>query len=102
MNIETAIYKGNKEFIFTGMLGKVMEESTGVALSYIKSNAKIFGLDLKKLEGQTIHIHFLEGALKKDGPSAGIAITTAIISLLLGKSIPKTIAITLLYKYIRM
>lgn len=94
MNIETAIYKGQKDFIFTGMLGKVMEESTDVALSYIKSNAKVFGIDLKKLEEQTIHIHFLEGALKKDGPSAGIAITTAIISLLLGKSISKTIAMT--------
>ena len=94
MNIETALYKGDSEFIITGMLGKVMEESVKVALSYIKSNAKVFGFDFKKIEGQTIHIHFLEGALKKDGPSAGIAITTAIISLLLGKSVSKTIAMT--------
>lgn len=94
MNIETAIYKGDKEFIFTGMLGKVMEESSKVALSYIKSNAKVFGIDLKKLEEKTIHLHFLEGATPKDGPSAGIAITSAIISLLLEKTISKEIAMT--------
>lgn len=94
MSIETAIYKGNKEFIFTGMLGKVMEESSKVALSYIKSNAKVFGIDLKKLEEKTIHLHFLEGATPKDGPSAGIAITSAIISLLLEKTISKEIAMT--------
>ena len=81
-------------FKITGMLGKVMEESTNVALSYIKANVKKFSIEDFFFNIKDIHIHFLEGALKKDGPSAGIAITTSILSLILNKNISNDIAFT--------
>ena len=76
------------------MLGQVMEESISVALSYIKSNKKEFGVEKVNFDKSDIHIHFLEGAIKKDGPSAGIAITTSLISLLLDEKVDKTVAMT--------
>jgi len=76
------------------MLGQAMNESVNVALSYIKSNKDYFKINDYYFKTKDIHIHFLEGAIKKDGPSAGVAITTAIISLLLNKKIDKSIAMT--------
>ena len=94
MPVEIAIYDGTGEFKITGMVGKTMEESINVALSYIKSLKDTFGLEKKTFDKKDIHIHFLEGSIKKDGPSAGIAVVTSILSLLLGKKISKTVAMT--------
>lgn len=92
--IEANIFKGKGDLILTGSLGEVMQESCQIALSYIKSNAKEFGIDTTLLQENNIHIHFPEGAVSKDGPSAGIAITTTIISILLNKPINYTISMT--------
>ncbi len=92
--IEACLYDGKGEFIITGMLGKVMEESTRVALSYIKSRQKEFNLKEFYFNIKDIHIHFLEAAIKKDGPSAGVAITTSILSIILNKKIVNDIAFT--------
>ncbi|MDE5540200.1 MAG: endopeptidase La, partial [Bacilli bacterium] len=73
--IESCVFEGKGNFTITGMLGKTMEESTSVALNYIKSNTTYFGLQNFFFNLKDIHIHFLEGAIKKDGPSAGVAIT---------------------------
>lgn len=79
--IEVTKFSGKGELILTGSLGDVMQESCQIAFSYIKANAKRFLLDSTLLSQYDIHIHFPEGAVAKDGPSAGIAITTALISL---------------------
>ncbi len=92
--IEIASFEGDGKFEMTGMLGKVMNESVNVALSYIKSQKDTFKINDYYFKTKDFHIHFLEGAVPKDGPSAGIAITTAIISLLLNKRVDKTIAMT--------
>ncbi len=94
MPVEAAIYDGKGEIKTTGMLGQTMEESITVALSYIKSMRDEFGIAKTSLEKKNIHIHFLEAAIKKDGPSAGIAITTSLLSLLLDKEIDNNIAMT--------
>ena len=92
--VEATIYPGKGEFNITGMVGQVMDESVNVAYSYIKSNLKQFKIKDFDFEHNDIHIHFLDGAIKKDGPSAGIAITTSLISVLTGKKIPRTVAMT--------
>ena len=94
MPVETALYDGKGEFKITGMVGKSMEESINVALSYVKSLRDTYAIDKKLLDKKDIHIHFLEGALKKDGPSSGIAVVTSILSLLLNKKVNKSIAMT--------
>ena len=71
-----------------------MKESAEIALNYIKSNADTFGIDLEKLEGKTIHIHIPEGAIQKEGPSAGVALTSALISLLTGMKVSSKISMT--------
>lgn len=92
--IEATLYKGKGKLILTGCLGDVMQESCKIALSYIKSNLKKFKIDENLIENNDIHIHFPEGAVNKDGPSAGIAITTALISLFKDKKVAKNIAMT--------
>lgn len=92
--IEVNLFKGKGELILTGSLGEVMVESCKIALSYIKANAKKFGIDEKIISENDIHIHVPEGAVPKDGPSAGITITTALISLLKEKDVDNTIAMT--------
>lgn len=92
--VESCIFEGKGEFKTTGMLGKTMEESTNVALSYIKSHQKELNLKETYFNIKDIHIHFLEAAMKKDGPSAGIAITTSILSLLLNKKVNSNMAFT--------
>jgi len=92
--IEISSFEGAGKFEVTGMLGKSMSESVSVALSFIKSNKDNFGINDYYFKTKDLHIHFLEGATPKDGPSAGIAITTAIISLLLNKKVDKTLAMT--------
>lgn len=92
--IEVNYYKGNGNLVLTGSLGEVMKESAHIALSYVKSNYKEFGIDYDKLTKNDIHIHVPEGAIPKDGPSAGITLTTALISALTNKKIPASIAMT--------
>lgn len=92
--VETTIYNGKGEFRVTGMLGQTMEESVEVAISYVRSNKDIFKLDDEIFNTKDFHVHFLEGALKKDGPSAGVTIVTSLLSLLLNKKVPCDIAMT--------
>lgn len=92
--LEVSIFKGKGELILTGSLGEVMKESALVAINYIKSNYKYFKIDYDKLINNDIHIHIPNAAIKKDGPSAGIALTTALISLFKNKKIGSNIAFT--------
>ena len=92
--VETSIYDGKGDFKITGMIGQSMEESVNVAYSYICSNKNDFKIKEDFMNNKDLHIHFLEGAVKKDGPSAGVSITTAILSLLLNKEVSKDIAMT--------
>lgn len=92
--IEATLYKGKGDLTLTGSLGDVMQESCHIALSYIKANMKEFSLEEKIFTENDIHIHVPEGAVNKDGPSAGITITTALISLLTNKAVDKNVAMT--------
>ena len=92
--IEVTMFPGKGELLLTGSLGEVMQESCHIALSYIKANAEIFSIEIKTLSENDIHIHFPEGAVNKDGPSAGIAITTALISLFKNKKVNSNISMT--------
>lgn len=78
--IEVALMPGKGQILITGQLGNVMKESAKAALSYVKSHYEQLGLSIKTINHSDIHIHVPEGAVPKDGPSAGLAITTAIIS----------------------
>ena len=78
----------------TGKLGDVMKESAEIALDYVKSNAKKFNIDIKFFETHDIHIHVPEGAVPKDGPSAGVTLTTAFVSALTNKAVDSNVAMT--------
>ncbi len=92
--IETTIFDGKEELVLTGSLGEVMQESAKIALDFIKSNCDVFGIDLSKINNKTIHIHIPEGAIQKEGPSAGVALTTALISLLTNMKVSSKIGMT--------
>ncbi len=92
--IEANYFKGNGKVILTGQLGDVMKESARIALSYIQANYKEFDVDIDKLKESDIHIHAPEGAVPKDGPSAGITLTTAIISALTNRKVDTNIGMT--------
>lgn len=92
--IEATLFKGKGELTLTGSLGEVMQESCHIALDFIKSNMDKFNIDGKIFEDNDIHIHAPEGAVNKDGPSAGVTMTTALISLLSNKKVNKNIAMT--------
>lgn len=92
--IEASCYSGKESVIITGQLGKVMKESAEIALGYVKSHSKEFNIDLNKLKDSSIHINAVNGAIPKNGPSAGIALTTVIISMLKNKKVPYDIAMT--------
>ena len=79
--IETTKMKGTGKVMVTGQLGSVMEESVEAAYSYVRSKAGELGIDPDAFEEVDVHIHFPEGAIPKDGPSAGVAVTVALISL---------------------
>jgi ATP-dependent Lon protease len=78
----------------TGQLGDVMKESAQIALSYVRSKADVLGIDPSAFEGRRFHVHFPAGAIPKDGPSAGITMTTALVSLLRGTPVRSTVAMT--------
>ncbi len=92
--IETIKMKGKKELIITGQVGDVMQESAKAALSYVRSRASNFNIKEKSFNNYDIHIHVPEGSIPKDGPSAGTAITTALVSLFSGKPVNPKIAMT--------
>lgn len=92
--IEVNYFRGRGNFILTGMMGNVMKESAQIALDYIKANAKKFDIDIEFLNEIDLHIHVPEGAVPKEGPSAGVALTTSILSALTHKKISKKIAMT--------
>ncbi len=92
--IEVNYFKGKGALILTGHLGDVMKESCSIALDYVKSNADKFGINPELFAENDIHIHVPEGAVPKDGPSAGVAITTAIVSCLSKTPVNPDVAMT--------
>lgn len=92
--IEVALVKGKGEVKLTGKLGEVMKESAQTALTHVKANARRYGIDADALSKTDVHIHVPEGAVPKDGPSAGITITTAIVSAFTKKPIDRKLAMT--------
>jgi ATP-dependent Lon protease len=92
--IETGLSDGKGEMKLTGNLGNVMKESASTALTYLQSNAKKYGIDSKIFEKKIVHIHVPEGAVPKDGPSAGVTMMTAIASALTGKRVRPFVAMT--------
>ncbi|MBA4154407.1 endopeptidase La [Flavobacterium sp.] len=92
--IESLISKGKGTLTLTGNLGTVMKESATIAMEYIKSNEDMFGISQQVLQNYNIHIHVPEGATPKDGPSAGIAMLTSLVSVLTQKRIKKSLAMT--------
>jgi ATP-dependent Lon protease len=95
LNIEvTMMKKMGGGVILTGSLGDVMKESAHTALSYIRSKAPMYGIDEKVFSRYEIHVHVPQGAIPKDGPSAGVTLATAILSLLTGNPVRKDVAMT--------
>ena len=90
----SVMYSGNGEVSLTGCLGDVVKESVYVAMAYIKSNNYILDIDNKIFKENDFHIHFESGAIYKDGPSAGVAMITSIISLIKSKSIDSSVSMT--------
>lgn len=92
--VEATAMPGKSELILTGSLGDVMKESARAALSFVEANAEKFGIKPSDFENRTIHIHVPSGAIPKDGPSAGVTMVTAIVSLLTGKPARRSISMT--------
>jgi ATP-dependent Lon protease len=92
--METSLSEGKGELKLTGNLGNVMKESAVTAVTYLQSNAKKIGIDNALFEKKNIHVHVPEGAVPKDGPSAGITIMTAIASAMTGKRVKPYLAMT--------
>ncbi|HUQ97558.1 MAG TPA: endopeptidase La [Chitinophagaceae bacterium] len=92
--IETSLGEGKGELRLTGNLGNVMKESATTALSYLQANAKRFGIDPKVFEKKTIHVHVPEGAVPKDGPSAGVTMLTALASAFTGRKVKSHLGMT--------
>jgi len=92
--LEVTTFKGKGNLILTGKLGDVMKESATIALSYVRANANKYGIKPEVFQEQDFHIHFPEGAVPKDGPSAGVAITTGIVSCLTSTKVDNNVAMT--------
>ncbi len=92
--IEARIYPGKGEVRLTGQMGDVMKESATAAVSWMRSNAVRLGIDPERIANHDLHIHLPQGAIKKDGPSAGVALTCAVVSVFTKRPIRNDIAIT--------
>ena len=92
--LECCMYEGKGNIKITGMLGESMKESVEVAISYIRSHSSEFKVSDYYFNSKDIHLHALEGAIRKDGPSAGVTIATSILSLILNKDIDRNVAMT--------
>ena len=94
LNVEVSVLEGTGKIDCTGSLGDVMKESVRAAVSYIRSVASVYDIDKDFYKNRDIHVHFPEGAVPKDGPSAGIAIATALVSALSLSPVKNTVAMT--------
>ena len=94
LSIEVNSFEGKGNLVLTGKLGDVMKESAEIALDYVKAHASEFGIDPKYFEKHDIHIHVPEGAVPKDGPSAGVTLTTALVSALSNTPVHASLAMT--------
>src|SRR5271170_6650898 len=92
--IEASKMRGGKQFTMTGHLGEVMQESMRAALTWVRANAERYGIDPDFFRKLDLHVHVPSGAIPKDGPSAGIAMVTALVSLLTGRAIRPRVAMT--------
>ena len=92
--IEATRVPGSGKLILTGQLGDVMKESAQAALSLLKSQAESLGVDSTRFEKADVHVHVPAGAIPKDGPSAGVALYTALVSLMTGKTVRNDVAMT--------
>ena len=92
--VEASQMPGGKGFQYTGNLGEVMKESAKIALSYVRSHAEAFDIDPAIFEKADLHIHVPSGAMPKDGPSAGVTMLTALVSLLTGRTVRPNVAMT--------
>jgi ATP-dependent Lon protease len=92
--IEATSMKGKDGLVLTGQLGDVMKESARIALSYVRGHADALDIDEDAFDGQEFHVHVPAGAIPKDGPSAGITMTTALASLLSGRPVRHTVGMT--------
>ena len=92
--IETSSMKGKGGLMLTGKLGEVMKESATAALTFIKSHASELGIDEEVFAATDLHVHVPEGAIPKDGPSAGVAMVSSLASMLLGRPVRRDVAMT--------
>ncbi len=90
----TMMASREERLLLTGMLGDVMRESAQTALSYVRANAELLGIDPQLFAGKTVHLHVPAGAVPKDGPSAGVTMVTALVSLALGRPVRSDVAMT--------
>ena len=94
LSIEVNYFEGKGRLVMTGKLGDVMKESAEIAMDYVKAHAKEFGIDPEFFDKHDIHIHVPEGAVPKDGPSAGVTLTTALVSALTNHAVRADLAMT--------
>jgi ATP-dependent Lon protease len=92
--VEAATMSGNGNLVLTGQLGDVMKESARIALTWVRSHAQALGIDEHLLRRRDFHVHVPAGAIPKDGPSAGVTIVTALVSLLTGRLVKHTVGMT--------
>ena len=92
--VEATAMKGKEDLVLTGQLGDVMKESTRIALSYVRGHAEELGIAEDAFEDREFHVHVPAGAIPKDGPSAGVTMTTALASLLSGRPVKHTVGMT--------